>query len=64
MDIDHDTFTVVFEQLPACLEEPQVSSVEATRTEIDEIDHLRRLVLEVIEPEPMSYTTTWPGRFA
>jgi hypothetical protein len=30
---------------------------EASASEIDEIDQLRRIVLEVTEPEPISYTT-------
>jgi hypothetical protein len=31
---------------------------QLTREELDELDDLRRMVLEVIEPEPTSYTTT------
>jgi len=31
---------------------------EATREELDEIDNLRRIVLEVTDPEPISFTTT------
>ena len=31
---------------------------EVSREDIDEIDKLRRIVLEATEPEPMSFTTT------
>jgi hypothetical protein len=31
---------------------------EATREELDEIDILRRIVLEVTDSEPISFTTT------
>lgn len=31
---------------------------ELSREELDEIDKLRRIVLEATEPEPMSFTTT------
>lgn len=31
---------------------------EVSREELDEIDYLRRIVLQVTESEPMSFTTT------
>jgi len=32
--------------------------LEMSREELEEIDDLRRIVLEVTDPEPMSFTTT------
>lgn len=55
--MDQNTFTIVFEKL-AEVTERDYSHTEASRAEIDEIDELRRLVLEISEPEPQSYTTT------
>jgi hypothetical protein len=59
--MNQETFTIVFQKLSEALAEEgesQVhSTVEASRAEIDEIDELRRMVLEVAEPEPSSYTT-------
>jgi hypothetical protein len=37
--------------------EPEVENLDL-RGEIDEISELRRLVAEISEPEPSSYTTT------
>lgn len=62
-------FKLVFAKLHAVLEEetwkePAKIRVDIRRTpevtqeELDEIDNLRRIVLEVTEPEPMSFTTT------
>jgi hypothetical protein len=58
--MDNGTFDIVFQKLVEALAEkgePQAPhTAEASRTEIDEIDELRRMVLEVSEPEPNSYT--------
>lgn len=62
-------FKLVFAKLRAVLEdkapkEPAKIRVEIRRTpevtqeELDELNNLRRIVLEVTEPEPMSFTTT------
>ncbi|MBI4551133.1 MAG: hypothetical protein HY710_02610 [Candidatus Latescibacteria bacterium] len=62
-------FKLVFAKLRAVLadevrKEPAKIRVEirrppeVTQEELDEIDNLRRIVLEVTEPEPMSFTTT------
>lgn len=62
-------FKLVFAKLQDELQqdawkEPLKAKVEVRRTgevsreEIDEIDKLRRIVLEATEPEPMSFTTT------
>ena len=37
---------------------PLVEVVEAMRPELDEIAELRRLVVELTDPQPVSYTTT------
>jgi hypothetical protein len=59
--MNQETFTIVFQKLSEALAEERESqarpSAEASRAEIDEIDELRRMVLEVTEPEPSSYTT-------
>jgi hypothetical protein len=61
-------FAPVFEQLRAILrEEAQqparlrvevVVSSDAGMDELDEINHLRRIVLDVTEPEQLLFTTT------
>jgi len=62
-------FKLVFTKLQEVLEEdtrkqPLKAKVEIRRTgevsreDIDEIDKLRRIVLEATEPEPISFTTT------
>lgn len=62
-------FKLVFAKLQDAMEEdawkePVKSKVEIRRTtevsleELDEIDKLRRIVLESTGPEPMSFTTT------
>ena len=62
-------FELVFAHLRAALQEEAKKeparmkveihrAVEVTREELDEIDNLRRIVLEVTEPEPLSFTTT------
>lgn len=66
---DNPRFKLVFEKLRAVLQEeaerePTKAKVEirrapeVTHEELDEIDNLRRIVVEVTEPEPMSFTTT------
>ena len=61
--MDQDNFTIIFQKLAdeaaaerAYAEPPPYS--EALRAEIDEIAELRRLVLEITDPDPASYTTT------
>jgi hypothetical protein len=39
-------------------EEPILRISEVRQEELDEFDNLRRIVLEVTEPLPMSFTTT------
>lgn len=55
-----ESFTIVYQKLAEALPDPSDGRVparaEASASEIDEIDHLRRMVLEVTDPEPMSYT--------
>jgi len=52
------TFTIVFQKLPEATgaQAGEEQSSEAMIAEMDEIDELRRFVLEVTEPAPMSYT--------
>jgi len=67
--MDENTrFDLVFVKLRSILEErpaePGSGQVfippasEVTREELDEIENLRRIVLEVTEPVEMSFTTT------
>jgi hypothetical protein len=57
-------FSVIFERLQDASTgqegaEPQEQfTVHATEAEYDEIAELRRVVLEITEPEPLSYTIT------
>lgn len=62
-------FSILFERLAEATEDTAPASVEAQRvghvsgveiqqSELDEIAELRRIVLEITEPEPASYTTT------
>lgn len=54
-------FKVVFEKLAEASEQDQHVTVERVtfvREELDEIAELRRLSLELSEPEPQSYTIT------
>lgn len=54
-------FDVVFEKLELLLQEADgqlVVEVVPSRTELDEIDELRRLSAEIQEPDPLSFTTT------
>jgi hypothetical protein len=56
-----ESFTIVYQKLfEVCAPTGgavSCSRAEASASEIDEIDQLRRIVLEVTEPEPMFYTT-------
>lgn len=62
--MDKTRFRLVFEKLSkesaseATHQESLVRVVEAMRPEMEEIAELRRLVLEITEPPPVSYTTT------
>lgn len=62
--MDQARFKIIFEKLSekSAVQtppgEPLVKVLEAMRVELEEIAELRRLVLEVTEPEPVSYTTT------
>ncbi len=60
-------FDVVFKELRVVLAEEgrgvalphiEIAEPEACSSEFDEIDYLRRVVLDVIEPEPTPFTTT------
>lgn len=53
-------FDIVFEKLEATLQEANAPlAIEMpSRTELDEIDELRRLSAEIHEPDPLSFTTT------
>jgi len=52
-------FSIVFDKMQEAYGEIGTDSVNrATEAEFDEIDELRRFVLEINEPEPMSYTIT------
>ncbi len=55
-------FDVVFEKMELILQEakdaPLVIADLPSRTELDEIDELRRFSAEIQEPEPPSFTTT------
>jgi hypothetical protein len=66
---DHPRFEIVFKTLrdvvadecPKSSAEPSITiegSPEVTSDELEEIEALRRAVLEVSDPEPMSFTTT------
>jgi len=56
-------YQIVFEKLAAAaaeagLQEAKVTLLNLSPEEVDEIDELRRLSLELQNPEPQSYTTT------
>lgn len=56
-------FKIIFVKLAEALAKqnapmPGETPREASSEEMDELDELRRLVLEITEPEPTSYTTT------
>jgi hypothetical protein len=61
--MEQDRFKIVFEKLTEARErgavsEAEVAETEQLRAESEEIAELRRLVLEITEPAPKSYTTT------
>jgi hypothetical protein len=54
-------FDVVFEKMELILQESKDSPLVVdlpSRTELDEIDELRRFSAEIQEPDPLSFTTT------
>jgi hypothetical protein len=57
-----DTFTIIFQKLAESVSDDSGNYIsvgfEASMAEIDEIAELRRVVLEITDPEPMSYTST------
>jgi hypothetical protein len=54
-----EDYTILFDHLATALSEEQPpANVEASTVELDEIAQLHRAVLEIVEPTPMSYTTT------
>ena len=61
MDTDHTTFTIVFDKVQESTGDlaamALLAGLEADHEELDEIAELRRLVLEITEPDPVSYTT-------
>jgi hypothetical protein len=62
--MDAPRFKIVFEKLAAHAakadrrEDDLYHAVESLRSEMEGIEELRRLSLEISEPEPASYTTT------
>jgi len=67
--MDENRFKIVFTKLDEIVaKDADVQAVksihdihyegEASYEEIEEIDALRRIILEVMEPEPTSFTTT------
>ena len=62
IDSSHNNFAIIFERLEhtppkeAQLESP--TGPEAPPAEIDEIAELRRIVLEITDPEQISFTST------
>ena len=66
---ENPRFKIVFAKLQAALEEDAQKEIlkgkavvrlagEVSSEEFDEIDDLRRIVLETTTPEPMLFTTT------
>lgn len=66
---EHNRFSLVFTKLRSILDEDGRAkqewqeigvspTLEVTQAELDEIESLRRIVLEVTDPTPMSFTTT------
>jgi len=61
-------FNIVFAKLRELLEEEEQQEVqpairirslsEITSEELEELDDLRRTILEITDPQPTSYTTT------
>lgn len=59
--MDASRFKVVFEKLSEIAPPAEAAPAEQVwlvREELDEIAELRRLALEIAEPEPRSYTVT------
>jgi hypothetical protein len=56
----NDRYRIVFEKLSDALSGEQLESAQVghLESELEEIAELRRLVCEVSESEPVSYTTT------
>jgi hypothetical protein len=56
--MDRD-FTIVFEKLEEARGAADAFDLQqSVSTELDELAELRRIVVEISEPEPLSYTTT------
>ena len=54
-----EDYTILFDQVAAAAAQQQpLANVEATSVELDEIAELRRVVLEITDPTPSSYTMT------
>ncbi len=52
-------FTIVFEKLEEARGAVDASELQqSVDTELDELAELRRIVVEISEPEPLSYTST------
>jgi hypothetical protein len=51
-------FSIVFEKLHEATAPVEGLATDADTVELDEIAELRRVVMEITEPESMSYTTT------
>lgn len=61
--MSNNRFAIVFKKLAEAQEEEAVLGresieVKSLEDELNEIDELRRIVLEITDPEPQSYTTT------
>jgi len=61
--MDPARFNIVFEKLSEeplqkAAQETTLKTVESMQGELEEIAELRRIVLEITEPEPVSFTTT------
>lgn len=57
-------FTIIFDKMDEARRETSMPTTEAVMlsresvTELDELAELRRVVTEITEPEPLSFTTT------
>lgn len=59
--MEESRFKIVFEKLAEVATSSDLPGAEGAvlvRTELDEISELRRLSVELAEPEPQSYTLT------
>ena len=54
---DHD-YEIVFKKLEELEAQLSEERSQAERTELDDIEELRRFAAEISEPEPTSFTTT------